>query len=367
MKILQINYTASSGGIERLVIDLSNGLIGESDITLCLTNDDRIVSNSYYLSDISPNINYINLKTNGGLRLATFLKIFLTIIKLKPDIVHFHTNAILAFLPSLIYHKPKYIHTIHNIPDRTTNKTYLKKIYMWFYKYKIQAITISDLCQKSYIKYYGFDNAVCIENGRSALQITDEKENINKEISALKIHDDDLVFIHVARCAEQKNQKLLIKTFNRLLKEGRHLILLIIGEGFDLTQNQSLMKDANAGIYFLGGKKNVGDYLIHSDYFVLSSLWEGLPISLLEAISVGVVPVSTPVGGIPDVINSVEIGYLSKSCEESDFYDVLIKAIENHGSISSIKLKEYFNQRFSMEECVNKHYALYKKLLETFS
>jgi glycosyltransferase involved in cell wall biosynthesis len=365
MKILQINYTASSGGIERLVIDLSNGLIDKGDITLCLTDDDRKESNSYYLSDIVSNVKYINLKTKPGLNPTTFFKIFSTIIKLKPDIVHFHTNAILAFLPSLIYQKPKYIHTIHNMPDKTTNKPYLKYIYKWFYKHKIQAVTISNLCQKSFIKYYGFDNAACIENGRSTLQITTENGIRKKEIIDLKGHDDDLVFIHVARCAEQKNQKLLIKTFNRLLKEGRHLILLILGDGFDHPKNQSLITDAQPGIHFLGSKTNVGDYLVHSDYFVLSSLWEGLPISLLEAISVGIVPISTPVGGVPDVINSAEIGFLSKSCEESDFYDVIIKAIENHGNICSQNLKNYFNKRFSMEECVNNYFSLFKKILDT--
>lgn len=365
MKIVQINYTASSGGVERLVVDLSNGLIGQGDIVLCLTNDDRKKSNSYYLSDIVPNVKYINLKAKRGLGLLTFFKIFFIIIKLNPDIVHFHTNAVLAFLPSLFNQRPKYIHTIHNMPDKTTNKPYLKKIYGWFYKHKIQAVTISDICNKSYVKYYGFDNAACIENGRSTLPISTENEIRKKEINALKKHDDDLVFIHVARCAEQKNQKLLIKTFNRLLKEGRHLILLILGDGFDHPKNQSLITDAQPGIHFLGGKTNVGDYLVHSDYFVLSSLWEGLPISLLEAISVGVVPISTPAGGVPDVINSDDIGFLSKSCEEGDFYNVIIKAIENHGIISSQKLKNYFKQRFSMEECVNNYFSLYKKMLET--
>ncbi len=62
---------------------------------------------------------------------------------------------------------------------------------------------------------------------------TVDYDKVSVELEKLKIHDDDKIFIHVARCAKVKNQELLVKTFNRFLNEGNHGILILIGASYD--------------------------------------------------------------------------------------------------------------------------------------
>ena len=90
--------------------------------------------------------------------------------------------------------------------------------------------------------------------------------------------------------------------------------LLIIGEGFDRASE--LKKLANKNIHFIGIKTNVPDYLYASDAFCLSSNFEGMPISLIEAFACGCPSICTPVGGIVNSVKHGVTGFLSKSLSE---------------------------------------------------
>ena len=84
-----------------------------------------------------------------------------------------------------------------------------------------------------------------------------------------------------------------------------------------------LIANKPGNVHFFGKVSNVSDYLLNADAFVLTSLFEGLPISLLEALSAGAVPVCTPVGGIINIVTK-DIGFLSEDVST----DAYLKALE---------------------------------------
>ena len=96
---------------------------------------------------------------------------------------------------------------------------------------------------------------------------------------------DNPVIINVGRLTFQKNQKSLIEAFLKIKKEIKNVKLVILGQGElerelkELSKRLGLDKD----IYFLGWQKNPFKFLARSKLFLLSSLWEGLPYVLLEA------------------------------------------------------------------------------------
>lgn len=361
MKIFELHYSTSWAGAERLVVDLSNALSKTNEVILCIIEDDRLPEKAYYKKDISPSIKYINLKCKSGLQLKALWRIYKAIKSEKPDIVHAHTDAICLFLPSLLYCKPTYFHTLHNLASICQRTNYLTSIYKWFYKRRIKPITISNICLQSYKKLYKIKNATNINNGRSELQMTKQHPMVLNEINMLKLHEDDKVFVHVARCDKQKNQSMLINVFNTFLEKGYHAILILIGANYDTQEYKSLLEKAHKGIYWLGIKNNVSDYLYASDFFILSSLWEGLPISLLEAISVGAIPICTPAGGIPDVITGKKIGYLSQDFNENSFYACIVEAYEKSSSFDKEYLKKYFADNFSIEACAKRYEEVFKE------
>ena len=105
----------------------------------------------------------------------------------------------------------------------------------------------------------------------------------------------------------------------------------------------------------------MSDYYLCSDAFVLTSIFEGLPISLLEALSAGVIPVCTAVGGIKNIVTT-DIGYLSEEVNTNSFLKTVNAYLNASAStIQQLKHngKELYKKEFSMASCALKYDALY--------
>jgi glycosyltransferase involved in cell wall biosynthesis len=144
--------------------------------------------------------------------------------------------------------------------------------------------------------------------------------------------------------------------------QNENVICLIIGDyvADDKKIYDALLENKPDNVFFMGKVNNVSDYLLNADAFVLSSIFEGAPISLLEALSAGVVPVCTPVGGLKNVI-AKDIGFLSTDVSEDAYTDALETYLHTpEAVIERLKKngKELFDKMYSMRHCA----AQYKKL-----
>ena len=362
MKILQITSNLSQGGGERFIVDMCNELVKNSNNEVYLLTVNAITSQRrHYLHTLSTDVIYKDLGANKGLSIKSIWGVYRAIKEIKPDIVHLHCSTILIYLPALFYKKAKYVQTLHTLAEKAISFQWLRKFQGWLFHKNIQPITISNICQESYKDFYKQDNAICITNGRAALKKTEEYDNVAAEITNYKQSEDVPVFIHVARYSEEKNQKLLFNTFERLHNDGKKFLLIVIGAGYDGSQYMHL--NNTDYIKILGAKQNVGDYLACANYFVLSSLYEGLPLSLLEAMSMGCIPISTPAGGVVDVIRDGENGIMSTTFEESDFYNTVSRVFDKDFSINRADTIKDYETNYTMEVCADKYYDVYKKML----
>ena len=117
--------------------------------------------------------------------------------------------------------------------------------------------------------------------------------------------------------------------------------------------------------HILGERNNPLEYLKEADAFALSSLFEGMPISLLEALAVGAIPVCTPVGGIPNAVTDGDNGFLSADNTESAYYQAMKRFLETDSetlNLMSQKAVKSFAP-YSMVECAGKYLQLYKSLI----
>lgn len=362
MKIIQMIYSLCSGGAEKFVVDLSNQLAESGhDVNLCILRDDKNGKLSFNRQFLSDKVEYHCMKFDRGISLKKIRLVEQFLLKKKPDVVHCHLNVIpYIFKFALFHRKTIFIHTLHNLANKTVGVGIQYYINRFFYKKNIiHPICISKLCQDSYITYYKLNNAPFIDNGRALVPKSSAFEQVKLEIDNYKANPNTYVFIHVARFNSQKNQQLLIDSFNQLNAEGKDFTLLVIGSGFDCKDGEDLQQRACKKIHFLGEKNNVNDYLHCSNAFCLTSTFEGLPISLLEALSCGVTPVCTSVGGIPDVIIDNKYGYLSADLSVEAYCNAIQRCIDN--PIDSNSLKNYFHQNYSMEICANKYMEIYRQ------
>lgn len=365
MKIIQLTYSLSSGGAEHFVVDLCNQLSKDKDneiylLTLC---NDKIQKNRHYYNELSNDIHYINVGAKSGFTWKSFIMIYKIIRRINPDIVHAHFSIILLYFVSFFLRKPVYFHTQHNLPSACLRFKVQKYINLFFFKRKyIYPITISRECHKEFFQIYNHNYDVQIDNGRSPVMPTKDFDSVKKEVNAFKSSKDDTIFVHVARYAPQKNQQMLFDVFTKLIDDGFNIQLIVIGAGYN-NETFSIQIKESSRIHILGEKNNVGDYLMNADYFVLTSLYEGLPLTLLEAMSVGCIPICTPVGGIVDVIENFRSGYLSKSIEANDFYYLVKEILNQKNTINKKYIITKYNENFSMKQCTKKYYDLFKSKL----
>ncbi len=95
---------------------------------------------------------------------------------------------------------------------------------------------------------------------------------------------DKLVLGHTGRLAEVKNQAFILKLIPEILKQRENAVLMLIGDGDDREMLENTAKELNIydKVLFIGNVTNVQDYLSAMDVFVFPSLYEGLPLSILE-------------------------------------------------------------------------------------
>jgi len=107
----------------------------------------------------------------------------------------------------------------------------------------------------------------------------------------------------------------------------------------------------------LGNKENVADFLYCSDCLISSSLQEGMPLTILEAFSMGIPVVATPAGGVVDMVIDGENGFLAKGFEKEDLRYAVFRFLnappEEIAQMKKNNLKRY-KENYSMKTCAKK-------------
>lgn len=366
IKIMHLIGDLTKGGAERFVVDLCNELAKDDQsevylVSICLNDTEHT-----FVKDIHRNVRYVSFNKGRGFSLRAFWALTKWLSKEEPHVLHSHLNGFeYLALYLLINRSTLFFHTIHNVAVAEC-PSFLLKTYrrLWYKINKVRPVTISFDGRKTYRDYYQLDNDILIENGREDLVLTDQYPLLNEKYREDK---DVFVLLHVGRIVSEKNQDLLIKAVKQFnITEKKKCKLIIIGEVKEKRLYQYLLETVNNDpfIEFIGGKHNVVDYLSIADAFCLSSIFEGMPISLIEALSVGCIPVCTPVGGITQMIRHGKTGFLSKDLSVESYYDVLKEALY-HPDRKMIKLngRLFFKLNYHIQASANAHLKTYSTML----
>ena len=365
MKILQlISGALGQGGAERLVIDLSETMARKGhDVTICCFRkpSDEVVSN------IDKSVKVHCFGKTKGLDLLLPFKIANYIKAEGFEVVNCHLPAVFPYLIwSLSVCKDvKFFYTIHSNPSDEEPREWVRKLRKKFIENgKLTFIGISDSVSNEFSELYDLNQcAPVIFNGCRVQRQTKQFDATKSEVDTYKNDEHTKVFLAVGRLTKEKNYQLMLDAFTLLKDED--ILLVVLGKDYDgfLERHKN---DIPSNVHFLGGKNNVSDYLFNADCFIMSSLYEGLPISIIEAMSAGLPIVSTSVGGIPDIVKEGVNGFLSESLEVDDF----VKTIRRFLSMSATdlaKMKEAnqneYNEKYTIERTAEQYLALYRKIV----
>lgn len=363
MKIMHIIPQLGAGGAEKFCVDLCNSQVDHGEVTLCVLHDVSDEKTGFFRGHVSDKVKIISMKKRSGFDLFLFVKFFFLFARIKPDVINTHLIALLYATPASIFFKIKRLHTIHNVAHKEHNIKLIRKIYKIFYKLKlVTPIAISSIVRETMISEYNLENIPLIENGVKRPEKTELFLQVSDFFSSLRKSPATKILLCIARFSPQKNLKLLVSSFSKITNQGADMQLVIIGDGPKEIKDE-LHEIANQRVSFVGAKKNIGDYLVCSDAFCLSSLWEGLPITIIEAFACETPILTTPAGGVPDVVIDNESGLVTNGFDEKEYFNMLSRYYElPKAQITKIKstISQLYESRYNIAITAKKYIDVYK-------
>jgi glycosyltransferase involved in cell wall biosynthesis len=279
------------------------------------------------------------------------------------DIVHVHlfpADIFVALASLFIRNKPKFIFSEHNVYNRRRSIIFYKPVDKFTYSRYQKVVCVSQKIKESLVDYLKElkKKTIVIRNG---IPVPDRKS----DVEAKKEYD----VLCVARLEDAKGIDILLKAV-AILKEkvNSPLNVAVVGDGskseilFNLSQSLGLENV----VHFLGLRKDVSHLMDVSKIFVLPSRWEGLPMVILEAMAHGLPVVSTPVGGIPEIVKSGENGILVPEEDPNSLSEVIFRLLHDSDLLENLSKNayEFVKQYYSIETYTKNLLGLFRGILE---
>lgn len=380
MKIVEIIPHLTSGGAERFTVDLCNELAVRHEVWLVLFFPLENKGLHFLLPEVSGKVHLLSLNKHQGFDLGLVWKIRKAITHISPDIVHCHINSLEYVAPARLLGQQgsRWYYTVHSDARYDAGRGIVNYIRRYAIRHRLLTpVTISDASLRSFRHFYGYDTAM-IRNGRNTSPFQGERGGLpSPSMGTEGVFNGDRggLLISLARFSPVKRQDMLARIAKRLENEGYQFRLQLIGqhqdkEMLDAVNHAISCSPSHSGqsrgsvlIEIVGEVSNPLDYLAQADAFCLCSSNEGMPISLIEAMAMGAVPVCTPVGGIVNIVKDGVNGFLSADTTEEAYYTALKRFLdtpkEKIKAMSAQAMQAA--QPYSMEECAKQYEQLFQQ------
>lgn len=278
----------------------------------------------------------------------------------KPDLIHVHLlTGLLVFSPCSAFLPIVYTH--HNI--KIYHRSWLFKSFMNLSR---GYVGISDKCTEVLARMVPHGRGVrTIHNGILT-------QRVASFLGSQTASGDDgacVSLIAVGALSEQKNYPLLLRALALVKARADSAFhLSIVGEGGEEStqaiRQQIADDDLSDVVTLLGNRSDVPQLLCHSDIFVMSSSWEGLPISLLEAQAAGLPSVVADVGGCGEVIEKTKGGVVVAPEDIEALAMALLQLIDMPEYRKELRAHALQNiHHFDISSSFKKHIDYYSELI----
>jgi len=364
IKIMQVTYSLDFGGAEKIAIDLASGVNKNKYQTSICALD---YGGKYIPLLDELGIPWYAFNRRGALDYKLWLYLYWLFKRERILIIQTHHVVQLfnAIIPALL-NGIKIIHTEHEYQSFLNNPKdlqILRVLCRMCHSFVTVGNDVTEFFETKKVLPKG--KIITIPNGVSLNNCTyADKKNTGKEFG---FTDNHLIIGITARLEWRKDHKTLLQAFANVVKKIPNARLLIIGDGCLKDELNMYAKGLGieTAVIFTGARGDVKNILSILDVFVLSSVHEGLPVALLEAMAAGKPVVCTSVGEIPKVIVHGKTGLLLSPSDPKALASALIFILQN--DTERIRLgrnaKESVRQSFSMESMLGRYETLYGKVL----
>lgn len=371
MRIVQFVNNLEMGGLERLAVDLAECQLGEGHESLiyCLTSPGRYADEA-----IGKGITVRAFEKGPGPHFSTVSSVARQLRRDRPDVLHTHNHlvhhygvaaSIASSVGVIVNTRHRGEQRLENASERsvlTTKSTDRKSD--WLFRATLpwtdSVVMISEATRQFFVKYRG------IPAGKTRVILNGARL---ERFFALPARPGSALprvrFGIAARLVPEKDHFALLRAFSAVVAEIPHAQLRIAGDGpmRDRLEERSRELKLAESVTFLGPVADVAQFLSQLDVFVLSSLIEGLPISILEAMAAGLPIVSTRAGGVSEAVVEGQNAYLVNPGDAPGLAEAMIRMarrpdLEDAGSVG----REIARERFRIEDTWRKYRELFVEL-----
>jgi glycosyltransferase involved in cell wall biosynthesis/peptidoglycan/xylan/chitin deacetylase (PgdA/CDA1 family) len=300
--------------------------------------------------------------------LLAIYRIYKVLRKYKIDVIHSHGLLvnILSRVASYLANTRVSISTAHiplNLKSRKQAQNVLEKLMVPYYLimdnltslFNQKVIAVSHAVKRDLMEQ-GVDpkRIVVVQNG---IDLTRGRRNNQNTKGKLKRNGKNPIVGTITRLSPQKDIPTFLKMAALVIKDVPKTQFLIVGDGEKRKELQDLAEKLGLGdhVRFLGYRKDVPDLLKTFDIFALSSLWEGLPIVILEAMAAEKPVVATAVDGVAEVVEHGKTGLLAEPKRPDLLAKFAIELIRNPNRAKEMgkRGRERLERSFSINRVIN--------------
>ena len=373
IKIIYFLNSISYGGVEKHVIDIINNIDQKKFRPFLVCPEDVLPGLTKKLHKTDVELHSIRIRSYFDFKeIAKFLSL---IKKIKPEIVHAHLYFAGRFATPLskMMGVPCIIETGHIVENwRKGYKQIFLLLDIISCFFVDNVIAVSNAVKDYFIRYKKVPSKKIsvihnwCELDKFNVDQYDEQFQSQKK-AAEKIPPDCMIISLIGRLDEQKGHKYLLAALPKVLKKYSNFIVLFIGDGNLKNELISLTKKMNITdkVRFLGFREDIPELISITDIIVLPSLYEGLPLTLIEASAMGKPIIASNVDGTPDIVQDGITGLLFEKEDSEQLAKNLLQLLNDssYAANMGIKGKEFVKNNFDCHKQIDKLQQHYINLL----
>ena len=375
IKILFVITLSELGGAQKVVYHIAAGLDPrEFDITVTCAPGGELVNclRNLHKGIMIVEIPELKRDISPANDLKAYFKLYALMKKNSYHIVHCHSSkaGILGRLAAWKAGVPKIIFTVHGWGINEYQSWLVRFLYTRAERLagvrstNVVCVSESDLLKARRLRLVTGDKLSVIYNG---LPFPEKKEGLlHKELG---IRKDDIIIGTVARLAFQKDPLFLLEVAERMItrlkrdKINSQPCFVIIGDGPLRPECEKFInnKSLQRSVFLLGTREDAAELVQDFDIFVLFSRWEGLPLTIIEAMLAGRPVVANAVGGVSELVVHEETGLLIKKLDVNEAEKALLNLMSDPGKRLSMGQSGQLRalNLFNIDKMVEKYGELY--------
>jgi N-acetyl-alpha-D-glucosaminyl L-malate synthase BshA len=190
---------------------------------------------------------------------------------------------------------------------------------------------------------------------------------LRTEEEAEELHPGEKILLHASNFRKVKRVVELVETMRIVADHYPEVRLIIAGDGPTRIEVERKIEELDlcSNVHLLGVKSNMQEIMCSADIFLLNSTLEGMPLVLLEAMSCSLPVITTPAGGIPELVRPGVDGVVTKGFEQEEYAQAIIELLENDSKRKSLGKagRKRVEESFSSRQIVEKYEKVFQDAL----